>query len=39
MIPPGDPALLKHMGGDLYAILAVWDLSPLERAVLAGKRA
>lgn len=29
-----DPALLKHIGGDLYAVLAVWDLTDLERAVL-----
>jgi hypothetical protein len=36
--PPGDPALLKHLGGDLYVLLAVWDLSDLERAVLAGVR-
>lgn len=36
---PVDPALLKHLGGDLYVLLAVWDLSPLERAVLAGHRA
>lgn len=36
--PPGDPALLKHIGGYLYAVLAVWDLTPLERAVLAGRR-
>lgn len=35
--PPGDPALLKHVGGDLYAVLAVWDLTPLEQAVLAGR--
>jgi hypothetical protein len=31
---PGDPALLKHIGGDLWAVLAVWDLTPLEQAVL-----
>lgn len=31
---PHDPALLKHIGGDLYAVLAVWDLTELERAVL-----
>lgn len=37
--PPGDPALLKHIGGDLYAVLAVWDLTPLEQAVLSGRRA
>jgi hypothetical protein len=33
---PVDPALLKHVGGDLYAVVAVWNLSELERAVLAG---
>jgi hypothetical protein len=38
MIPPGDPALLKHLGGDMFAVLAVWDLSPLERAALAQVR-
>lgn len=31
---PIDPALLKHIGGDLYAVLAVWDLTELERSVL-----
>ena len=35
--PPSDPALLKHLGGDLYAVLAVWDLTPLEQAVLMGR--
>lgn len=30
----GDPALLKHLGGDLYAVLAVWDLTAIEAAVL-----
>lgn len=37
-LAPHDPALLKHIGGDLYAVLAVWDLTPLERAVIAGTR-
>lgn len=32
--PPGDPALLKHIGGDLYAVVAIWDLTDLEKAVL-----
>ncbi len=32
--PPRDPALLKPIGGGLYAVLAVWDLTPVERAVL-----
>lgn len=35
---PRDPALLKHLGGDLYAVVAVWDLSDLEMAVLSGRR-
>lgn len=35
--PPKDPALLKHIGGDLYAVLAVWDLTELERCVLGGR--
>lgn len=33
-IPPTDPALLRHLRGTLYAVLAVWDLTPLEQAVL-----
>lgn len=32
--PRRDPALLKHIGGDLYAVLAVWDLTELEARVL-----
>lgn len=32
--PPVDPALVRHLGGDLYAVLAVWDLTDVERAVL-----
>jgi hypothetical protein len=38
LIPPRDPALLRHIRGDLWAVLAWWDLSELERAVLAGRR-
>jgi hypothetical protein len=33
---PVDPALLKRLGGDLYAVVAIWDLTELEQAVLAG---
>jgi hypothetical protein len=36
-VPPRDPALLKRLSGDLYAVIAVWDLTELERAVLAGR--
>jgi hypothetical protein len=35
MIPPKDPALLRHIRGDLWSVLAVWDLTDLERAVLS----
>lgn len=34
-MPPVDPALLEHLGGSLYAVHAVWDLTELERAVMA----
>lgn len=33
--PPRDPALLRHIRGDLWAVLAVWDLTDIERHVLA----
>lgn len=36
--PAADPALLKHVGGDLYAVLSTWDLTDLERAVIFGGR-
>jgi hypothetical protein len=32
-----DPMLLKHIGGDLYAVLAHWDLTPLEMAILEAR--
>lgn len=35
MVPAKDPALIRHIRGDLWAVLAVWDLTELERAVLA----
>lgn len=34
MQPPADPILLKPLGCNLYAVVASWDLSPLEQAVL-----
>ena len=33
-----DPLLLKHLGGDLYAVLAQWDLTEIERAILSQVR-
>lgn len=36
-MPPIDPALLKRVGRDLWAVVAVWDLTPLERAVLLSR--
>lgn len=35
--PPVDPALIRRIGGDLYAVMAVWDLTDLERFVLQGR--
>lgn len=32
--PPRDPFLLSHIGGTLYAVLAQWDLTEIERAVM-----
>jgi len=33
-IAPRDPMLLRPLGNNLYAVVAVWDLTDLERAVL-----
>jgi hypothetical protein len=33
-MPPVDPLLLRHLTGRLYAVLATWDLTSLERLVL-----
>lgn len=33
-VVPVDPALLRALGDGLYVVLATWDLTPLERAVL-----
>jgi hypothetical protein len=35
--PPKDPILLAPIRGQFYAVVAQWDLTPLERAVLAGE--
>ena len=36
--PPRDPALIRHIRGDLWSVLAVWDLTDLERLVLSQRR-
>lgn len=36
-IPPGDPILLRRLGGYLFAVVAQWDLTDLERAVLGAR--
>lgn len=33
--PPRDPALVRHLRGDMWTVHAVWDLSELERLVLS----
>ena len=35
-VPPIDPFLLKRLSPNLFAVLAEWDLTPLERAVIRG---
>jgi hypothetical protein len=37
LVPPTDPALLRHLRGDLWVVLATWDLTALERAVLSAR--
>lgn len=31
-----DPAILEHVVGDLYVVVATWDLTPIESAALDG---
>jgi hypothetical protein len=37
-VPPKDPALLRHIRGDLWSVQAVWDLTEMERLVLSQRR-
>lgn len=34
-VPSRDPALLRHICGDLWSVVAVWDLTDLEALVLS----
>jgi hypothetical protein len=36
--PPVDPMLLKPIGGNLYAVIAQWNLTEIERVIIAGTR-
>lgn len=36
-VPPKDPILLEHLAGSLYVVLAQWDLTELERALMQGR--
>jgi len=35
--PPSDPILLRRLSGMLFAVMASWDLTAVERAVLRGR--
>jgi hypothetical protein len=37
-VAPQDPILLKSLGGPMYVVLAQWDLTSVERAVLFDSR-
>lgn len=34
-VPPVDPMLLRRIGGDLWLVVAAWDLTEVERAAMA----
>jgi hypothetical protein len=34
-VAPEDPALIRHIRGDLWSVLATWNLTELERLVLS----
>jgi hypothetical protein len=36
--PPIGPMLLRPIGGNLYAVIAQWDLTDIERMIIAGTR-
>jgi hypothetical protein len=38
LAPPVDPMLLRHIGGNLWAVVAQWDLTEVERMIIAGTR-
>lgn len=38
-VVPRDPYLLRHLGGDMWMVLAAWDLTDVERAAMATRMA
>lgn len=38
-IPPRDPYLLRRLGGDMWLVVAAWDLTEVERAAMATRLA
>lgn len=38
-IPPHDPFLLRRIGGDMWLVVAQWDLTEVERAALSTRLA
>jgi len=36
-LPPKDPILLKRLTPNLFGVLATWDLTNLERAIIRGR--
>lgn len=34
-VPPRDPYLLRRIGGDMWLVVAAWDLTDVERAAMA----
>jgi hypothetical protein len=35
--PPVDPMLLRRIGGDMWLVVAAWDLTEVERAAMAAR--
>lgn len=35
--PPADPLLLKRVSPNIFAVVAQWDLTPLEQSILEGR--
>lgn len=35
-VPPVDPLLLRRLTNNLFSVLAEWNLSPVEQAIIRG---